>query len=296
MHVHSAGVVLATIDDIRPYLEDKEACAHLFFHWRWPSGFRCRACGSEEATRISTRRYVWQCLRCRRQTTLTAGTALHASKVALQHWLYAIWMIGHRKQSISALQLQKELGIGSYETAWSLLHKVRALLVDHDETPLSRRVRVAMAELWTPTFRHHGTTGPRAPRGVTIAVERDPPRFARARVDDAFRDLNERAARVAGHSMKLPMASRWEPATTRICAVLLKNFKSWIEGTFHGVGLRYVGAYLAEFIFRFNRRHDEPVLATVLGRRVMRGPPTTRRALRDLFLLQPLPARGAPAP
>ena len=71
---------------------------------------------------------------------MTAGTALHRTKVPLQVWVYAMWLLGRRKKSISALQLQRETGIGSYRTAWALLHKVRKVLSENDDYPLTDEI------------------------------------------------------------------------------------------------------------------------------------------------------------
>ena len=71
---------------------------------------------------------MWECRRCGRQTSVTAGTVLHKTRTDLRIWLYALWVFGVRHTSISALQLQRETGLRRYETAWTILHKVRAVL------------------------------------------------------------------------------------------------------------------------------------------------------------------------
>ncbi len=110
---------------------DETSCEQWLAEWRWPDGFRCPACDGQDAYRLASRP-LWQGCSCRRQTSLTAGTALHRTKLPLRIWLYALWLIAIRKVSISALQLQRETGLGSYKTAWLLLHKVRATL---EESP-----------------------------------------------------------------------------------------------------------------------------------------------------------------
>jgi hypothetical protein len=192
-------------------------------------------------------------------------------------------MVGHRKQSISALQLQKELGIGSYETAWSLLHKVREILVDDDNRPLSTPVSLGIAMLFPPRYRDDGSCPVDAPTAVMLAVEREGSGIARARVDGRVRDLQVLADEVAGHRVSLPKQIPPDFSTTPICSVILQNFRSWIDGTFHGVSRTYVEAYLSEYMFRFNHRHDEKTLACVVGERMMRQP---RRAARPSVFSQ----------
>jgi len=117
----------ATFAEFGELFPTEEAAAQYFEKWRWPEGFRCPACG-EGGSRLATRR-VWQCRSCRRQTSLTAGTALQHTKVPLRIWVYAMWLMGRRKKGTSALQFQRETGLGNYGTALYLLHKVRETLV-----------------------------------------------------------------------------------------------------------------------------------------------------------------------
>ena len=84
---------------------------------------------------------------CRRQTSVTAGTILHASKLPLTVWFWAAYLMATHSNGISALQLQKQLGIGSYRSAWLLAHKLRASMVDPERNPLSGLVEIDEASL-----------------------------------------------------------------------------------------------------------------------------------------------------
>ena len=106
---------------------DEDACRAALHRARWPDGFVCPVCAHDDAAYLAGRA-VWQCRACRRQTSVTAGTALHASKLPLRAWLYAIWRVGRRRGRIGARALMRELGLGSYRTAWALLHKLRLAL------------------------------------------------------------------------------------------------------------------------------------------------------------------------
>ena len=93
---------------------DDDACA-AWLEMRWPDGFVCPACGHEKGWALRRKAHTFECAGCRRQTSVTAGTILHASKLPLTVWWAAYrW----RSNGISALQLQKQLGIGSYRSAW----------------------------------------------------------------------------------------------------------------------------------------------------------------------------------
>jgi hypothetical protein len=127
--------------DFNEKFPDEAACERYFFAWRWPEGFRCRGCGGTEATRLSTR-VVYQCRKCRRQTSLLAGTLLQDTKLGLRRWFLAFFLVGRHKQGISALQLKNDLALGSYRTAWLLLQKVRSVLEERLAWPLKGEVEV----------------------------------------------------------------------------------------------------------------------------------------------------------
>ena len=109
---------------------DDDACAAWLIEMRWPDGFVCPACGHEKGWALRRKAHTFECAGCRRQTSVTAGTILHASKLPLTVWFWAAYLMATHSNGISALQLQKQLGIGSYRSAWLLAHKLRASMVD----------------------------------------------------------------------------------------------------------------------------------------------------------------------
>lgn len=295
---------------------DDAACVEWMAQWRWPDGFVCPACGHTKATRLRTRR-LWQCCSpdCRHQTSVTAGTALHRSKQPLMVWLYALWLLAVRKVSISALQLQRETGIGQYRTAWNLLHKVRATLDESDDYPLSR----GSIEVDESQVGGRGTGGGRqlglGGRWVVIAVERIPVTkgeksyvaagAARACVawstDGATLNAFITAAIRKGSKVVTDGWSGYSRLTKKgfvhsaevthsdgeIVEVvqpkvhlLFSNFKVWLNGTFHGVSGSYLDKYLREYIYRFNRRNKGAGLFGFFVRRVVSAPWTSNAALR----------------
>ncbi len=124
---------------------------------RWPQGFVCPACGGGPSVRGSRgakfdkERQHWRCP-CGHDASLTAGTSFHRSKQSLQTWFYAAWIVCTLKTGISALQFQSQLGISRYETAWNMLHKLRAALFapDRDKlhTVVSTDKRYGEIERW----------------------------------------------------------------------------------------------------------------------------------------------------
>src|SRR5882672_509040 len=104
---------------------DEAACARHLAHLRWPDGFACPACGVRKAWELQTKPFTWECSGCHRQTSVTAGTVMHRSKLPLRTWFEAIHLMTCHSNGISAEQAQAQLGLGSYKTAWLLLHKLR---------------------------------------------------------------------------------------------------------------------------------------------------------------------------
>jgi hypothetical protein len=105
---------------------DEAACRGYLFALRWPQGFFCPACGGRGAP---IRRYLWRCEGCARETSVMAGTVFQDTKLPLTIPFRAMWQVTSQKNGISALGLQRVLGLGSYKTAWSLLHKLRRAMV-----------------------------------------------------------------------------------------------------------------------------------------------------------------------
>ena len=126
---------------------DDDACAAWLIEMRWPDGFVCPACGHDKGWALRGKVYTFECAGCRRQTSATAGTILHASKLPLTVWFWAAYLMATHSNGISALQLQKQLGIGSYRSAWLLAHKLRTAMVNPERNLLSGLVEIDEASL-----------------------------------------------------------------------------------------------------------------------------------------------------
>ena len=113
--------------EFESHFASEEACRDYLFALRWPEGFRCPRCGHERAWPV---RKVWfECARCGRQTSVTAGTIFQDTRKPLRLWFRAMWTITTQKNGASALGLQRVLGLGSYQTAWTWMHKLRRAMV-----------------------------------------------------------------------------------------------------------------------------------------------------------------------
>ena len=130
-----------TLQEFQSQFPDDEACWQSLRRARWPRGFRCPRCNGRASSWISSRA-LEQCSRCRYQCSLTAGTVFHGTRIALRIWFWAIFFLGRHKKGISALQFQRDTGLGSYQTAWTMLHKLRSALLPRSDGLLTGWVEV----------------------------------------------------------------------------------------------------------------------------------------------------------
>jgi transposase-like protein len=287
----------------------EEDCEEFLFQWRWPEGFRCPRCGGEEATKLSTRRQ-YQCRSCRYQVSVTAGTALHRTKLKLRVWFYAIFLVARHKKSVSALQLQADLGLGSYRTAWLLLHKIRACFDESLDFPLSGLVEVDETYVGgTEKGALHGRAAGK--KGIVVTGVEVKPKgrlgdarmqvipdvkarslmpFIRKNVDPSatvatdgwpgFLKVSEEFAEHQRHVSIGPRNGTFHPVLNAV-HLLISNLKTWLIGRFHGVSRKYLPAYTAEFMYRYNRRGSPPDIFGWVMRRLMARDTITLGVLRE---------------
>src|SRR6202140_3044423 len=125
---------------------DEASCAAFMFERRWPDGFVCPACGKRRAAALKSRPRLHECLDCGRQTSITAGTVMHRSKLPLTVWVLAAHLMSTHSNGMSARQVGDQLGV-TYKTAWLLTQKLRRSMVDPDRELLEGVVEVDQAEI-----------------------------------------------------------------------------------------------------------------------------------------------------
>ena len=264
---------------------DDAACAAYLAAARWPDGFVCPACASLKGWALTTKAWTFECAACHRQTSVTAGTVLHGSKLRLTVWFWAAYLMATHSNGISALQLQKQLGLGSYKSAWLLCAKLRRALVAPDRQPLAGLVEVDETEIPCRAKDDPPTAGGgRSRQGKLLiagAVEvrtGGPARIRLAAIEDfSARSLHAflKADLAPGATAKTdgwsgypgapgvdhephvigPMAAHVVlPWVHRVFA----NLKTWALGVYHGLRRPHLQVYLDEFVFRFNRRRTRP--------------------------------------
>ena len=109
-------------------------CLEYLAASRWPEGFVCRGCGGRRAW-VLARRHLWECSACSLQTSVTAGTVMHRTRTPLRTWFWAAYRVATHHPGISAKQLQRQLGLSRYETAWLILQKLRRAMVAPSAAP-----------------------------------------------------------------------------------------------------------------------------------------------------------------
>jgi len=258
----------------------EEACRDYLFKQKWPSGFVCARCGLNVAWEYK-KRELWVCIGCQHQHSLRAGTLFAGSKKPLTEWFYAIWLVTTSKRGISAKELQRQLGFGSYQTAWSWLHKIRKILVVADRTKLQKDVEVDEAYVGAARSGKRGrgagnkkivvcaveNLGGRGACGrirlgvVTRADRKTLVGFVKNNVEDgaivvtdkwpAYRSLASDGYHHIAIECVGADAVRYLPRAHRIFSLM----RRWLLGTHHGaVRQKHLQSYLEEFTFRFNRR------------------------------------------
>jgi ISXO2-like transposase domain/Transposase zinc-ribbon domain len=261
---------------------DEEACAAYLAEARWPEGFHCPDCGHDKGWELASKVFTRECAGCGRQTSVTAGTVMHASKLPLTVWFWAAYLMATHSNGIAALQLQEQLGLGSYKSAWLLCGKLRRAMVAPDRSPLAGLVEIdeTTIPLRTKADPPAGGHGRSAEGKMLVAAavevhDGGPDRVRLAEIADfsaaslhAFVEANVEAgasAKTDGwsgypgapgvthdpHIVGSMAAHIILPWTHRVFA----NLKTWALGVYHGLRKKHLQSYLDEFTFRFNRRH-----------------------------------------
>ena len=254
------------------------ACRDYLCQIRWPNGFRCARCGSEKAYPIGS--VLYQCTKCRYQTSVIAGTIFQDTHKPLTMWFRAIWWVTGQKNGASALGLKRILGLGSYQTAWLWLHKMRTAMVRPGRDRLTGVVEVDESYLGgeKPGKRGRGAGGKAL---VVVAVEdkadKGIGRIRMAVVPDATAESLTPFLKASVQEGSTDRTDGWggygklkssgykhiverkdacvgdKPLKLAHLAVSL--LKRWLLGTHQGaVSHEHLGYYLDEYVFRFNRR------------------------------------------
>lgn len=265
------------LEELEETFSTEESCENYLIELRWPEGFQCPACGHSGAWRLGNG--LFKCTNCGRKTSVTSGTLFEGTRKPLAAWFRAIWWVTSQKNGASALGLQRILGLGSYKTAWTWLHKLRRAMVRPGRDRLSGTVQVDETFVGgiRPGKRGRGAEGKTLVLILAEEKENAVGRIRLRRIGDAsaksletailevvepgskiktdgWRGYNGVASRGYQHEVARKTEDVGEnlmPLCHRVASLL----KRWLGGTHQGaVSHEHLEYYLDEYTFRFNRR------------------------------------------
>ncbi len=288
-----------TATEFEERFASEEDCRAYWIEARWGGRPTCARCNS---TRLWSERggTLFECDDCSHQTSLTSGTILEKTRKPLKMWFRAVFEISTRRTGISAKDLQRIMGFGSYKTAWSWLHKLRAALLREEAEPLGPFVQMDEALVG-------GKGGPHKELVLVAAEANGRVRLAHASnndegtlkqfadrhvaaqarvVTDGLPSYNRKSLGARGHEKCVQSKSeRREKDALQGCHWPISHLKRWLLGTHAGaVRDKHLQAYLNEFAFRYNRRKTKGVgriAARVIARLVAHKPLTMRNIIDD---------------
>ena len=302
--------------DITKQFNTEDKCLDYLEQLRWPSGVACIECGSVKVSRITRetksknrRTRVYQCLEkeCGHQFSPTAGTIFHDSHLPLEKWFMAIALICEAKKSLSACQMQRHLGLGSYRTAWHLCHRIRAAMKEHtllsgpaveaDETYVGANIR----------RRNRHTRPSDKPKDIVLGmIERGGGKLHLVPVPDTKSlilrpELEKHISEQVGtiytdehpiyiFALKRKFAGKHKTIShnqtyaiggthTNTIENAFSLFKKGLYGSFHHVSKKHLARYCNEFSFRFNRRESQQQLFADTTKNLLRGKALEYKAL-----------------
>jgi len=270
---------ILTVFDFEKHFPTEKACFDYLVSLRWPEGFICPECGHTEYYPIE-RRKLFQCKHCKHQASVTAGTIFHKLKQPLRILFWAVFLVATNKKGISALELQRKLGIKCYKTVWLLLHKIREAMVSSGVFPLKDLVEADETYVG-------GVVEGKAGRGAggknliaaAVEVNADTDSMGRA----YMQKIQTHSAKEIGTFIQkrvkkgsrvktdgLPsydfLKAEYEHIRTKAkdmenkgellpkVHIVISNFKTWMRGTFNRYPNKHIQRYIEEYTFRFNRR------------------------------------------
>jgi transposase-like protein len=303
--------------DVSRELATDEQCLAFLEKQRWPDGIvRCPTCGNDKISRITRksatknkRAQVYQCLEptCKQQFSATNGSIFHDSHLPLHKWFMAIALIVDAKKGMSAKQLQKHLGIGSYKTAWYVCHRIRKAMVDSNPMPMTGTVEVDETYIGgTAIRRFQKTPKPKPPKEMVLAMRERSTKNTTGRVrffhvPDGKRvtlqplidaHIDPYAKRIitdcssvydfaisAWHKnnhRKVNHSTEWVVPGSRIHTNTVESsfslLKRGLIGSFHRVSIKHLHRYLSEFEYRFNARRDVAIFENTVSEMLQTKP------------------------
>lgn len=279
-----------TILEFAAQFHNDDVCLQYLIQTRWPEGFVCPTCHHMGGWWLGTHRR-FECAQCHKQVSPLAGTLLHRTHLPIHRWFWAAYLVATHTPGISAVQLQRQLGIAKNDTAWFLLHRLRQGMVNTDRRPLSGLIEADETHVGGPAKGKKGR-GVRGGKNKTLiggavetvifttkngAVKKKAGRlrlqvlraasedeigtFIRANVapgstikSDGWKGYSATALAGYHHQREIQGSPQRGHELAPQIHQAFSNLKAWLMGIHHGVEPKYLQSYLNEFVFRFNRR------------------------------------------
>jgi len=266
-----------SLEELEQNFSTEDACRQYLFTLRWPEGFKCPACGSQESWCLGNG--LFKCSSCGHKSSVIAGTIFEGTRKPLASWFRAIWWVTSQKNGASALGLKRILGLGSYQTAWTWLHKLRRAMVRPDRDRLSGTVQVDETFIGgaKPGKRGRGAAGKALVLIIAQETGKKTGRIRLKKIPDAKAATLESAisetvapgAKIktdgwAGYNGLENIGYAHEVIRQSadvgdnllpLCHREASLIKRWLIGTHQGaVSHEHLSYYLDEYTFRFNRR------------------------------------------
>ena len=266
-----------TLEEFEEKFNKEEACRDYLFELRWPNGFKCPKCGNNKAWPIGS--VLFECSKCNHQTSVIAGTIFQDTHKPLTLWFRAIWWVTAQKNGASAQGLQRILGLGSYRTAWTWLHKLRRAMVRPGRDKLSGYVEVDDAYIGGEKEGKRGRGSDNKILTV-VAVEVNGKKLGRVRISripdasgesllrfvqksiekgstvntDGWQGYNGLTGVGYTHEVTIAKHVKKSDLLPHV-HLIISLVNRWLLGTHQGaVRAEHFDYYLDEFTFRFNRR------------------------------------------
>lgn len=304
-HTTAKPVHQLTVAQFEVMFPDEDACKAYLKARRWPEGVRCPRCANPEVYELRHRAWHWQCTKCAPggstgyRFSIISGTIFENTNKPLRDWFRVTHLMLVSKKGMSARQIWRYMGFGSYKTAWYMMHRVRAALVEREADKLGGIVEVDETFIGGKAHNKHrdkrGPDGKSGPGGlasgktpVVGAVSRKGNVVARVISTVSADVLTSFVRETVSHKVSLLVTDQWigyrylkrdyphqvirhtkgqyvvGAVHTNTIEGFWSIFKRGVVGTFHKVSNKYLPLYVAEFQFRYNNRMNADIFGTAV--------------------------------